>query len=367
MVDSSFQPDWFSKPGDTILTLMEQHELTSETLAKRLGCSTTVVRGLLAGSVAIDNRLAAALSKQLGGNSNFWQARQAKYENALSRTASAVSKEKGTDWISRFPHADMARNGWIKHSRNRDDLLKSYLAYFGINNPGEWEERYARFFKVTAFRTSPTFQSKAGPLSAWLRQGEIEAAQVACGRWDPTGLRKRLPEIRVLSKAKNPAYFLPRIRQLCADVGIAVVFVRAPSGCTASGATQFLSPMKAMVILSFRYLSDDHFWFTFFHELGHLLEHSADLTFIDGEGNITSKMEKEANEFAEQVLIPPDRRDELLDLTPRRDPIVRFAYSVGVSPGIVVGQLQHYDAIKPNQMNYLKRRFTWEQIEAATR
>ena len=45
-----------------------------------------------------------------------------------------------------------------------------------------------------------------------------------------------------------------------------------------------------MIILSFRYLSDDHFWFTFFHEIGHLLLHKEDLTFIDGEELISSKM-----------------------------------------------------------------------------
>jgi hypothetical protein len=39
-----------------------------------------------------------------------------------------------------------------------------------------------------------------------------------------------------------------------------------------------ISPNKAMVILSFRYLSDDHFWFTFFHEIAHLLLHNASLT-----------------------------------------------------------------------------------------
>ena len=161
MVDATFQPDWFSKPGDTLLTLMEQHELTSENLCeKRLGCSAAVVRGLLAGTVAIDSNLALAISKHVGGTPRFWEARQVRYQNALIRAAAEVPTEAGADWISRFPHADMARHGWIKHSRSREDLIKSYLAYFGVNDPAEWEERYAGFLKVTAFRTSPTFQSK---------------------------------------------------------------------------------------------------------------------------------------------------------------------------------------------------------------
>lgn len=120
-----------------------------------------------------------------------------------------------------------------------------------------------------------------------------------------------------------------------------------------------------MVILSFRYLSDDHFWFTFFHELGHLLLHKSSLTFVDGEPGISGDVEAEANAFAANVLIPQDRVDELMDLAPRSKPIMRFAYSVGVSSGIVVGQLQHRNVINPSQMNGLKRRFSWQQITVA--
>ena len=365
MAEASFQPDWFSKPGETLLTLMERHELTSEALATKLGCSTAVVRGLLSGTVAIDGNLAAALSKHVGGTPKFWQVRQEKYQGALSRAAKAVPEKTAADWIKKFPRADMAKYGGIEQPRARDELIKAYLAYFGVNDPAEWEDRYADFLKVAAFRTSPTFKSKVGPLSTWLRQGEIEAAQLQCAHWNPKALRKRLEELRVFTKAKNPAYFLPRMRRICAEEGVAVVFVRAPSGCAASGATRFVSPKKAMVILSFRYLSDDHFWFTFFHEIGHLLLHKENLTFIDGEESFSNKMEREANDFSERVLIPESWREELMDLEPTREAIIRFAYSVGVSAGIVVGQLQHHKVIGQHQMNFLKRRFDWQQVKSA--
>jgi HTH-type transcriptional regulator / antitoxin HigA len=365
MADGAFQPDWFSKPGDTLLTLMERHELTCERLASKLECSSAVVSGLLAGTVAIDVDLAVALSKHVGGTAKFWQVREEGYQRALSRAAEALPTKSGEDWIKIFPHNDIAKNGWIKKTRKRDELIKAYLAYFGVSSPAEWEDRYTDFVKVTAFRSSQTFQSKVGALSAWLRQGEIEAERLQCAPWNPDGFRTHLNQIRVFCKTKDPKYFLPRLRRLCAEVGVAVVFVRAPSGCTASGATRFFSENKAMIILSFRYLSDDHFWFTFFHEVGHLLLHKKNLTFIDGEESVEDNMEKEANDFSERVLIPHDRHDELMDLKPNRESIIRFAYSVGVSAGIVVGQLQHHNIIRHDQMNFLKRRFDWQQIESA--
>jgi plasmid maintenance system antidote protein VapI len=250
MAETSFQPNWFSKPGDTLLTLMEQQELTSEHLAKKLGCSSAVVHGLLSGMVAVDEGLAIALSKHVGGTPKFWQVRQEKYQIALSRAAEAIPEKTGADWLKRLPRADMAKYQWIKPPRARDELVKAYLAYFSVSDPAEWEARYADFLKITAFRTSQTFKSKVGALSAWLRQGELEATHLQCARWNPKTLRSRLEEIRILTKAKNPEYFLPRIRRICADVGVAVVFVQAPSGCAASGASRFINPKKAMIILS---------------------------------------------------------------------------------------------------------------------
>src|SRR5262245_11295750 len=120
MVDASFEPDWFSKPGDTLLTLMEQRELTSESLARKLGSTDAVVRGLLTGTVAIDADLAAALSKHVGGTPKFWQLRQARYSSRLSHAAGEVPKRTGADWVNQFPHAHMAKIGWTKQSRAQD-------------------------------------------------------------------------------------------------------------------------------------------------------------------------------------------------------------------------------------------------------
>ncbi|WP_439372596.1 ImmA/IrrE family metallo-endopeptidase [Bradyrhizobium sp. DASA03120] len=364
MADLSFQPDWFSKPGDTLLTLMEHRELTSDALARKLGRNIATVSGLLSGSVEIDGELADGLAKHVGGTASFWLIRQSKYTTALDRATNAVPNEAGDTWLKHFPHSDISSYGWVSPKR-REDRLKAYLAYFGVNDPKEWTERYANPLGV-AFKTSPSFTSKAGPLSAWLRCGELEAAAIHTAKWNPQRLRQKLLEIRPLTRSKAPAHFLPRIRRICAEAGIALVFVRAPSGCRASGATRFLSPNKAMVILSFRYLSDDHFWFTFFHELGHLLLHGISATFIDGGVEHITKQESEANEFSASVLIPPERKDELLDLKPRTEQVIKFAFSLGVSPGIVVGQLQHNRVIKPSQLNFLKRHFTWDQISAAS-
>jgi plasmid maintenance system antidote protein VapI len=365
MAEPPFQPKWFSRPGDTLSALLNRRDMSVAMLAECMGRDTTVVHGLLSGKVAIDEPVAALLARCVGGSPSFWTTRQYQFERNLDRAAEAVSTERGKSWLKTLPIKDMIASGWIPASDQPRDALRSSLAYFDVTDPDEWRQRYTEFQNSFSFRTSPTFESKLGALAAWLRQAEIQASTIPCAPWDTGRLRTRLADMRVLTKATNLAHFIPRLRALCAEVGVAIIFLRAPSGCRASGATRFLSSTKAMIVLSFRYLSDDQFWFSFFHEIGHLLLHGPASTFVDGEAADLTDREMEANAFSAGVLIPHDRQDELLHLRGRAKDVIRFAVSVGVSPGIVVGQMQHRRTIGPHQLNGLKRRYGWDAIRSA--
>src|SRR5205085_1116869 len=102
--------------------------------------------------------------------------------------------------------------------------------FFNVNSPETWVRRYGSIRGETQFRTSPTLSSSNGATSMWLRQGELDAALVATRPWNPDGLRSRLREIRSLTRISHPARFLPRLKTMLADVGVALVVTRAPQG-----------------------------------------------------------------------------------------------------------------------------------------
>ena len=39
-----------------------------------------------------------------------------------------------------------------------------------------------------------------------------------------------------------------------------------------------------------------------------------------------------------------------------------FAAKLGVAPGIIVGRLQHESYLERTQLNYMKRKLSWESI-----
>lgn len=360
--DQRTTADWFSKPGDSLRTLMQRREVTADQLAGHVG-GPAIVRGLLDGSHAIDQDIANHLTAALGGTASFWLRRQASYEEALERAVTAAASTEATEWLDHVPSPGARRRGRMDHAAVREEL-RQRLSFFNVPTMRSWHERYGRLREDTRFRTSGSFSSLDAAVLLWLRRGELEADLVSTRNWSAENLRDRLLEIRKLSRISQPARFLPKLRALCAEAGVAVVVVKTPSGCHASGASRLVTADKAMMLLSFRHRADDQFWFTVFHEIGHLVLHGAK-TFVDGDATPEDQCEREANEFASRCIVPDNRRSEFESLRPDRDAVLRYSVSVGVAPGLTVGQMQHQRMVEHNRLNGLKRRWTWDEIDPA--
>ena len=358
--DTDFHPSWASPPGETISDCLQRRSLSLLEFADQIGCSLEAANQLICGETAIDQELAELLDNIIGGSARFWLSREVQYRDDLRRVNILHDTATALDWLDELPVRDMIDFGWIQGGNDKFDLALECLRFFNAPSVSSWRKHYKTIGDVVAFRNSGAFESRLGAVAAWLRQGEREADEIACKPWNSDRFRQRLWDSRALTRRKDPEFFVPELRQLCAECGVAVALVRAPTGCRASGATKFLSPVKALLLLSFRYRSDDHFWFTFFHEAGHLLLHDRNALFVEGTDMLSTHEEEEADEFSKVTLVPPQHHDEMLALGRNYRKVMRFARHVGVSPGIIVGQLQHRGHLARNQMNFLKRRFVWQ-------
>lgn len=361
----AFEPDWAVPPGVTIAAILKARSMSREAFASALGENVETVQRLLFGLETVDGTLAERLSACLGSSRNFWMSREAQYRADSDRIREREKAAELESWVRGLPARDMANLGWIRPFRNRQEAAERCLGFFGLPDVGAWQARYSRGMAAAAFRISGSAKNDPGAVSAWLRWAELVAGRVHCAAWDPDLFRERIFSAKALTWQKDPAAFLPRLRALCAEAGVAVVVARTPTGCPVSGATQFLTPHKALLALSFRYRSDDQFWFTFYHEAAHLLLHEPGSLFLEGgEDPTLNQEEQEANDFASSVIVPDEHRPELLAGSWDQDALLRFARRLGVAPGLIVGQLQHFGRVGQNRLNWLKRRYSWDQIEA---
>ena len=361
MDQEPFARDWFSSPGDSIRSLMYKRGVTPDHLAGHLNGGMDTLRQIFHGTSAIDYNTAKVLSDYLGGTTTFWLTRQDNYEKALVQAVENLEESDAEDWMTQVLAPGVGPRGRLTET-NRRNQLRHRLAFYSVGTKRAWNLRYGSLREETRYRTSPSYSSLDGPLSLWLRQGELEAELVSTQTWNPDELQARISPIRRLSKISRPMRFLPKLQALCAEAGVALVFVRAPRGCRVSGASRLVTPEKAMILVSFRFRSDDQFWFTVFHEIGHLILHQG-MTFVDDDRtDHQSDYEWQANQFASSCIIPPLREAEFESLTADKDSVLRFSVSIDVAPGLTVGQMQHRRMIGYNRLNSLKRRWRWEDI-----
>ncbi len=297
----TFNPDWISPPGDTIEDLLEERNWTQAELAKRTGFTTKHVNELVKGKATLTPDAARRLSSVLGAPVEFWLVREAKYQAALERQRREDIEPDEKAWLGQLPVAFMARVRWIENHRLLHERFAACLQFFGVASVAAWQERYAR--PLAAFRSSGKHPKKLGAVAAWLRRGELETTAIRTESFDKEGFRRALGNLRALTREEDPKVFVPQLVASCAAHGVAVALVPAPGGCPVSGATQWLAPEKAMLLLSLRYKTNNHLWFTFFHEAGHLILHGKKMLRVEGLNGLDDTAEQEANRFAGDLLI----------------------------------------------------------------
>ncbi len=114
------------------------------------------------------------------------------------------------------------------------------------------------------------------------------------------------------------------------------------------------------MLLTIRGKWADIFWFSLFHEIGHILLHSRQGVILENNGR--HQIEKEADDFASNTLIPHDACTRFVSKGSfYKNDIADFANTIGISTGIVVGRLQHEKMIKPEWANDLRVRYEWKQ------
>lgn len=365
---ASFVPSWASPPGESILDIAEERGWTQAELARRLGYTEKHVSQLVNGKVPVTIEAAMRLERVVGGTVDFWLRREANYQKHKARLKETETHASWVHWLDELPMKElMAASAIAKQrmdSRNKPALVDACLRFFGVASPDEWRSCYGEV--QMSFRRSRHEQSDIGAISAWLRLGEKRAERFDGPKYDRAQFLNALKVIREFT-CEVPELFEPKIKRILRECGVQLVLVPAIPRAHVSGVARWLSPTRPLIQLSLYGKTNDKFWFTFFHEAAHVLLHANSSEekksiFLDDPtaASIDLPQEREANQWAGDWLIPPDRASGLTLLKSKTD-VRAFARSICVHPGIVVGRMQHDGIMKPSWMNDLKESFCFAE------
>ena len=338
--------------------LLEERGMTQAELARRTGRPTKTINEIIKGKTALTPETALQFERVLGVPASLWTKWEQAYQESQARLEEEDDHSDQTDWLDHSPIREMVSKGWLNACDDPVDQLRELLNFLGIASPEQWDDVY----ETAAFRQSQAFEVDPYAVAVWLRQGERLAQQVECEPYDEGEFKRALHEVRDLTAHLNPDTYQQQVQEICSKAGVAVVFVPELPETRVSGATKWLSKSRALIQLSLRYKRDDHLWFTFFHEAGHILLHGKRDVFLEGgeqAGEGLRKKEAEADRFSADFLIPPYEWKRLLARLPgkgnaSRETLAAFAREIGVAPGIVVGRLQHEGRVPFAHYNGLK-------------
>ena len=355
---NQFNPDYAIPPGWILQDRLEVEGISHAEFARRCGRSPKLISEIISGKAPLEPGTALQFEKVLGVDASIWLGIESEYRLHRAREAEAENAAASPEWIRAFPVRDLVKRGCFQRPVSDIDAVSKLLAFFRVGSVDAWIARYG--LSNVAYRHSPKFQSNEAALATWLRLGEMEAERQECAEYNEGRFRQAVRNVRGLTR-EPVVEALQQTARLCNEAGVALVLVRPLPKTALSGAAWWLSPRKAVIQLTARHKSDDHLWFSFFHEAAHILLHSKKGVFVDETTGDDAELEAEANEWASSTLIPRQAWEQFVAASPRSAHVVReFANEQGIAPGIVVGMLQHKGFLPWTHLNGLKVRLAWK-------
>jgi len=347
-----FEPDYAIPPGETLKETVESIGMTQIEFAKRTGLTVQSINRIYKGEQPIIYETANKLELVTGVPARFWNNLEANYREQLEKIKELDELNNNLDWLKIIPVGELQKRGLISKTSNKNEQLRDALKFFAVSSVPTWEKVWNE--PKVAARRSTCFESIPGHAATWIRQGELLAQKIQCAPYDKNRFKEAIAEIRSLT-LDTPKNFGPKMTELCAQAGVALSLVPEMKKVPWNGATKWLHANKAMIIINLRGKREDKFWFSFFHEAGHVLNDNKKKLYINDESD--DPVEVRANDFAASILFPGGSREEIPRLT-TKSKIVLFAQKIGLSPGIIAGQFQFLTG-KWTWYHSLIRKFVW--------
>lgn len=338
-------------PGATIKEQLEDRGMTQKEFATRLDMSEKHISKLINGEVNLTPEMAIKLEMVLGVPAKFWSNLESIYREKLIKAQQENEMEEDKLIAKQFPYNEMVKLGWIEDTKKTEERVINLRKYFEvvklslINN-----NRLNRI----ACRKLGESEKADYALLAWAQKAKLEARNTNVKKINIDLLEKNLTQIRAMT-LQSPEIFCENLTTLLSECGISLIFLPHLKGSFLHEAT-FYDRDKIVMGLTVRGKDADRFWFSLFHELGHVIK-----GHINQTNGTSDQDELDADKFASDTLISEE--DYMRFVTKysssyiSQSSICDFAKEINIDPGILVGRLQKENIISFSSFNNLKQKY----------
>lgn len=321
-------------PGYYIKELVDESGLTQEDFAKRLDTTPKNLSLLIRGEQNLSIDIAMKLSRMLGTSVNYWLRLQNSYDALVAKFKSDEILVEERIVFEHFDYKYFRDNfGLPDLPRKKDEQIERVREFLNI----------ATLSVLTKRDMAVSFRSVSEDIAEGSTIKANAMVQIATNKAIKTEVpkynkRKFQEAVQyALTLTKNHDSFYPLIKKAFLEAGVVFVILPNIPGSRTNGATKKVGD-SIMLMVNDRRLNADSFWFTLFHEIGHIINGDHGISFEKESG----EKEEAADKFAQDSLIPYQKYQEFIKkekFTVRT--ITEFANQINRDPGIVLGRLQN--------------------------
>ena len=331
-------------PGYYVAEIIEDMGVTQAEFAVRMGTTSKTVSQLVNGQANISNDLAQKLSTMLGTSIEFWLNLQTAFDEKVIEINKAKATDEQAEIVTVIDYSYFVKLANLPTARTVREKIDNLCSYFRI---ADLRILRQNDFLVN-FRTGiATVEDKNVINSrAWLQTALNVAAGIETEPFHADKLKAYIPEIRAMT-LQDSEVFLPRLREIFSDCGVAFVLLPYLKNSGINGAVKWINQDRVVLAMNDQRLNADTFWFSLFHEIKHVLQQKTKTVFVSSSKQemkaMDEKLEEEADIFAQNTLIPiRDYRQFAPSKYTSDAEIIAFAKKIGIHPGVVAGRLQSY-------------------------
>lgn len=355
-------PDLIIHPGETLTEILEDRDMSQKELAIRTGMTEKHISTIVKGQKNISVAFAKKLEYALGIDASFWINLQANYDRELlefEEVNNITEAELGILKPLKQVMEYMVSRRWLIENINEAEkvlYLRRILAVSNLTAIPNITYNAAYRAQVATNINVDTYV-----LYAWQRICELVTKDIeVCEELNISLLRDNISEIKKLM-FEDINIVQGKLEKIFAKCGIAFKIVKHFKGAPVQGFIKKTDDGKLILCMTIRQNRADIFWFTLFHEIGHIINEDIRQRFIDF-NSTQSDMEAKADAFARDILM--NARD-YKEFVMKRDfsisAIDAFAKKQGVKSYIVIGRLQTDEILGWDQYNEKIVYYKWAE------
>lgn len=321
-------------PGYYIKEVIDESGLTQEDFAKRLDTTPKNLSILIRGEQSLSLDIAMKLSRMLGTSVEYWLNLQKNYDTLIAEFQSMKELEQEKRIFKYFEYKYFRDQfGLPDLPRQKNEQIKCVREFLNVATLNV----FTKPDMAVSFRSSGRKENESSVVRAnvMVQIAINQALKINVPKYNKKKFEKAVEYILTLTTQHQ--IFFPLVQNAFAEAGVILVILPNLSGSNINGATKKIG-QNIMLMVNDRRLYSDTFWFTLFHEIGHIINGDYGITFV----NEHNEQEDAADKYAQDMLIPSEAYKKFIQANCFSEAsIKKFADSIQRDPGIVLGRLQN--------------------------